>query len=219
MNNLLEQLQQVPDYRHIKGRRHELWLVVFVILLGTMTGYWGYRPLEDFTKIHRQSLIELLNLEQTIKLPSYSTFRRVLKTVDFQPLTDLFNSWASIFVPLMPGERMAIDGKSIRCTVTDYSQSYQDFISTVSVYSHQRGIVLRMQPISNKKISEVAIVQQLISEFCGQQVVFTLDALHCQKNSITHYSRWQRLHNWIKRKSTYSLQNGSNPSTTRYSTQ
>jgi len=64
----------------------------------------------------------------------------------------------------MSHERLAIDGKGIRCTVTDYSQSYQNFISTVSVYSHERGIVLRMQPMSNKKISEVAIVQQLISE-------------------------------------------------------
>ncbi|MBD1877872.1 MULTISPECIES: hypothetical protein [unclassified Coleofasciculus] len=81
----------------------------------------------------------------------------------------------------MPGERLAIDGKSIRCTVTDYTESYQNFISTVSVYSHQRGIVLRTQPMSNKHMSEVAIVQQLISEFCGQQVIFTLDALHCQK--------------------------------------
>ncbi|MHC5769400.1 MAG: ISAs1 family transposase [Nostoc sp.] len=120
----------------------------------------------------------------TIIFSSDSTFRRVLKTVDFQPLTDLFNNWASVFVPPIPGERLAIDGKGIRCTVTDYSQSYQNFISTVSVYSHERGIVLRMQPMSNKKISEVAIVKQLISEFCGQQVVFTLDALHCQKNCI-----------------------------------
>jgi hypothetical protein len=37
-------------------------LVLFLILLGAMTGYWGYRPLEDFTRVHRQSLIELLNL-------------------------------------------------------------------------------------------------------------------------------------------------------------
>jgi hypothetical protein len=36
------------------------------------------------------------------------------------------------------------------------TQSYQNFISTVSVYSHERGILLRMQPMSNKKISEVA---------------------------------------------------------------
>ena len=179
--NLIEQLQQIPDYRHIKGKRHELWLVLLLILLGAMTGYWGYRPLEDFTVVHRQKLIELLCLEPKINFPSYSTFRRILKNIDFQPLTDLFNNWAQVFVPSQPGERLAIDGKGIRCTVTDYSQSYQNFISVVSVYSHKRGIVLRMQPMSNKRESEIAIVEQLIREFKQQQVVFTLDALHCQK--------------------------------------
>jgi hypothetical protein len=179
--NLVEQLKQIPDYRKIKGRRHELWLVLFIILMGAMTGYWGYRPLADFTVVHRDSLIEMLGLDETVKMPSYSTFRRVLRAIDFQPLTDLFNTWAKVCVPPMPGECLAIDGKGIRCTLTNYSESYQDFISTVSVYSHQRGIVLRMQPMSNKKISEIAIVQQLIGEFSGQQVMFTLDSLHCQK--------------------------------------
>lgn len=42
-------------------------------------------------------------------------------------------------------------------------------------------MVLRMQPMSNKHESEIAIVEQLIGEFQQQQVVFTLDALHCQK--------------------------------------
>lgn len=179
--NLIEQLQQIPDYRNIKGLRHELWLVVLLILLGAITGYWGYRPLEDFTVVHRQKLIELLCLEPTVKFPSYSTFRRILKTIDFQALTEIFNSWAQVLVPPEPGERLAIDGKGIRCTVSDYSQSYQNFISVVSVYSHKRGIVLRMQPMSNKCESEIVIVEQLIQEFQQQQVVFTLDALHCQK--------------------------------------
>ncbi|WP_334785045.1 hypothetical protein [Nostoc sp.] len=39
--NLVEQLQQVPDYRHIRGRRHELWLVLLLILLGAMTFLLG----------------------------------------------------------------------------------------------------------------------------------------------------------------------------------
>jgi hypothetical protein len=51
----------------------------------------------------------------------------------------------------------------------------------VSVYSHQRGIVLRTQTMSNKLESEITIVEKIVGEFCGDEVVFTLDALHCQK--------------------------------------
>ncbi len=91
--NLVEQLQQIPDTRHLRVKRHELWLVIFLILLGAMTGYWGYRPLADFTVVHRQNLINLLNLPPTVKFPSYSTFRRVILNLDFQHFTDLFNSW------------------------------------------------------------------------------------------------------------------------------
>ncbi|HEY9693579.1 MAG TPA: hypothetical protein V6D15_15335 [Oculatellaceae cyanobacterium] len=73
-----------------------------------MTGYWGYRPLEDLTVTHRQRLIELLNLKPTTKFPSYSTFRRVIKTLNFNPLTDLFNNWAGRTVPPNSGERLAL---------------------------------------------------------------------------------------------------------------
>ena len=61
-----------------------------------MTGYWGYRPLADLTKVHRESLIELLDLDDPIEFRSYSTFRRVIKTIDFQPLRDLLNNWAEL---------------------------------------------------------------------------------------------------------------------------
>ncbi|WP_367889293.1 transposase family protein [Leptolyngbya iicbica] len=44
----MEQLKQIPDERHWRGRRHPLWMVLCLSLLSFLCGYRGYRPLTDF---------------------------------------------------------------------------------------------------------------------------------------------------------------------------
>lgn len=179
--NLLEQLKQIPDYRKGKGKRHALWLVLMLVLLGTLCGYRGYRPLADFSQQHWQVLCELLELPIETRIPSYSTFRRVLQRVDFEPFISLFNDWSQMFIKLMEQTWVAADGKSIKSTLSDYSESYQNFITSVSAFTHQSGVVLHLQVMENKQTSEIVVVRQLIAALAGQPVVFTLDALHCQK--------------------------------------
>ncbi|MBH8574791.1 transposase family protein [Nostocaceae cyanobacterium CENA369] len=41
--SLIEHLQQVEDFRTTDGRRHPLWLVLLFVIMGTMSGYVGYR--------------------------------------------------------------------------------------------------------------------------------------------------------------------------------
>lgn len=41
--NLIEELRQVEDLRTTDGRRHLLWLVLLFVIMGTMSGYVGYR--------------------------------------------------------------------------------------------------------------------------------------------------------------------------------
>jgi len=41
MLSLIEKLKQVKDIRKDQGKRHPLWLVLVVIILGTMLGYSG----------------------------------------------------------------------------------------------------------------------------------------------------------------------------------
>ena len=41
MLSLIEKLKQVKDFRKDKGKRHPLWIVLVVIILGTMLGYSG----------------------------------------------------------------------------------------------------------------------------------------------------------------------------------
>jgi hypothetical protein len=179
--NLLERLKQIPDYRKGKGKRHALWLVMMLVLLGTLCGYRGYRPLVDFSRQHWSLLCELLELPAETRIPSYSTFRRVLQQVDFEPFINLFNAWSRMFIKLMEETWVAADGKSIKSTLSDYSESYQNFITTVSGFTHQTGVVLHLQVMDNKQISEIEVVRQLIAALAGQPVRFTLDALHCQK--------------------------------------
>ncbi|WP_398344046.1 MULTISPECIES: transposase family protein [Nostocales] len=46
--NLIEQLRQVKDFRTKDGQRHQLWLVLLFVIMGTMSGYVGYRAWGDF---------------------------------------------------------------------------------------------------------------------------------------------------------------------------
>lgn len=181
--DLIALLKQMPDYRKGKGKRHALWLVLMLILLGSLCGYRGYRPLADFSQQHWQRLCELLALPSSTRIPSYSTFRRVLQRVDFEPFVELFNQWSQRFIRLTEETWVAADGKSIKSTLSAYSESYQDFSSSVSAFTHQSGVVLHLEMMHNKQISEIEVVQQLIAALAGQPVVFSLDALHCQKNS------------------------------------
>lgn len=78
-------------------------------------------------------------------------------------------------------EWLATDGKSIKSTVVDYSNEYQAFISVVSIFSSKQGLVVGLQTMNNKKTSEIKTVQNLVSALDLNGVVFSFDALHCQK--------------------------------------
>lgn len=183
--NLVAAIKAIPDHRKPRGIRHQIWVIVMIILLGSCTGYWGYKPLADFTKNHREKLVELLELPSDVKFPSETTFRNVLHEMDFEILAELFNVWAQQNLEIVVGELMAIDGKSIRSTLVGGNSSYQNFVSMVSVYSHRAGWVVRHQVMENKCRSEIEVVEQLVTDLNGCQVVITADALHCQKKHLS----------------------------------
>ena len=51
----------------------------------------------------------------------------------------------------------------------------------VSAFTHERGEILGVKVMENKKQSEIVAVQDLIQLLDLSGVVFTMDALHCQK--------------------------------------
>lgn len=179
-NNLIEELKKISDFRTKEGRRHPLWLVLLIVIMGTMSGYLGYRALGDFVTKHREALITILKLQKN-RVPSYSTIRRVMMGIDFEEFLDIFNQWAITQLPNEHKRWLAVDGKTIRGSEKSLDKSYSQFVQMASIYSTSAGIVVGMSSwLSNEK-SEILVVQNLLKALNLEGVVFTLDALHCQK--------------------------------------
>jgi hypothetical protein len=176
MLSLIEKLKQVKDFRKDKGKRHPLWIVLVVIILGTMLGYSGDRELGEFAKNNRHRLSQEFNIIPE-RVPSYSTIRRVMMGVDWQSLLKMFKEWALEEY----GQRddinwLGIDGKSLKNTLENPNNAHQNFIMFVSLFSQESGLVLHLKRIENKKGSEIEEGQAIIEDCSLQNKVFTGDA-------------------------------------------
>ncbi|GAK51676.1 hypothetical protein U14_02921 [Candidatus Moduliflexus flocculans] len=177
---LIEHLQTIPDFRRKQGRRYPLTALLLITIMSIMSGRCRYREIAAFAKANQKDLLTFFHLKRK-RLASHVTFREAIKGVDFDDVITAFNQWASQYVTLAPEEWLAIDGKALASTVTEYDSSYQNFVALVSVFSHKRGQVFRAAKLENQKSSEIPAVQGLIAALDLQGVVFSLDALHCQK--------------------------------------
>lgn len=186
---LIDYLQQIPDFRSPKGRRHPLWFVLLVIIMGMMSGYYGYRGLGRFVERHRRALSEAFKIPGA-RVPSYSTLRRVMLGLDYTQLRDIFNDWATTELNLPLGEWLAVDAKCLGNTVSGSNQTDSneeaelDFVSLISVFSQQRGLVLGVQELTERGGAEIPWVQTLLEALELEGYVFSLDALHCQKKTV-----------------------------------
>ena len=66
------------------------------------------------------------------------------------------------------------------------SLSQEQLTKTSLVWFHlcisQQGVVLASQQLESKHNSELKVVQTMLEALELEKVVFTMDALHCQKN-------------------------------------
>ena len=74
-----------------------------------------------------------------------------------------------------PPEWVSIDGKTLRGSVQQ--EAYVHLVSIFSTFDHR---VLDLGKVEHKS-NEIPLVQQLIAASDLKGVIYTLDALHCQK--------------------------------------
>ena len=183
VEGLIEQLKTIPDWRRGRTVQYPLWLMLLMSLLGVMSGYSSLRGLEEFRQRHAQEAAELFGLAKA-KLPRYSTLRDMADHVDGVAVAQVFLEWAQGNVGVSGGEAISMDGKALGSTVSDPHGQQQNFVTVVSACVQASGCVIGQISFQNGKSSEIPSVRQLLEQLDLSGVWVTLDALHCQKNSL-----------------------------------
>lgn len=215
--DLFSLLSELKDHRRKQGQRHSLQIVLMIVIMGIMSGLRGERAISRFAKNNEKELIESLQISRK-EVPSRSVIKGAMQELEFESLERIFYNWSIQFVPIEKGEWINLDGKAIRGTVKNANSKNQNFVSLVSVFVGKRKQVLSAGKIDTKKESEIPKVRELIKILDLENVTFTLDALHCQKKTITTILETRndyligvkgnqaKLHNQLKKTSTNQKQ-------------
>jgi len=193
MKSLFDCLQLVKDHRRAQGQRTPLYAFLEMIILAGLSGHFGLRPISRFISNNNEFFIERYGLQHGV--PGYTNICNFIHGLNHNELCIALHEWCSQYIE--EDDWVSFDGKVMASTVTNSNDSKQNYKSMVSAFCNEKGIVLNTKSFENKKENEAETARELIKLFENKGVIFTLDALHCQKKlrkpswsqEMTMYSR------------------------------
>jgi hypothetical protein len=169
------------DPRRSQGQRHSLTNVLTIVLMAILSGHQGLRGFARFASSNAEELKEVLDLKHGV--PCYYTFQVLLTALNEQIVVQKFITWMRQYHEHLADSFLALDGKVVKSSVHGGNTSFQNFISIVSAFGHQSGMTYGMQSFENGKSGEIQALRDLVVNLGLKDKVFTMDALHTQKNT------------------------------------
>ena len=179
-------LGKIKDPRKDGGKRHHIAVILLINIMSIMSGYNGILAKQDFVDRNKQELTKLFD-PRLIKhgLPSKNSIDRVMQAIDYSQLNKILTSFLKTKID--KNTYLHIDGKAIKGTVQN-PKGKQTFTAIVSVFSKNGAIESKEYVNGKKGQNEVTTVREIITKLGLENMVLTLDALHCQKKNSRHHS-------------------------------
>lgn len=177
---LFDFLTELKDPRRGQGQRHRLEDILLIVIMSILSGHQGIRGFSRFAKSNEAELVRTLGLKHGV--PCFFTIRAVLVGLEESLLAQKFMQWARQCHAIKEEDFVAMDGKAVSGTSSGGKTSMQNFVSVVSAFGHSSGLVIGMKSFENGKSGEGEALRCLVEELGFKDKVFTIDALHAQKN-------------------------------------
>ena len=182
-STLLSLFSKISDPRRGQGKMYPLAPILLFTVLAMLAGARSYRQVHGFIRTHLNRLNSGFGLSLR-GAPAYSSVRFILHGLDAEEMERIFREHAAGLAEARPEgaglpPAVAIDGKTLRGSFDAFHDRKASHL--LSAFAADGQIILGHLAIAEKS-NEIPAAQELIATLGLTGRLFTLDAMHCQKN-------------------------------------
>ena len=181
---LLAALAEIRDPRRPQGQRYSLRHLLLFSVLAVLAGATSYQKIITFIAVQRNRLNAAFGVGFW-RAPAVNTLRHVFLTLGRDDLEDAFRRHADALngTVRVTGKRtIALDGKALRGSFDHLND--QQAAHVLSAFASDAALILAHLEVAGSP-GEIPAVPTLMKELGLTDVLFTTDALHCQKDAFT----------------------------------
>lgn len=175
---LAEYLRRVPDPRRPQGKRHPLEAILLLVVVATLAGRKHRLGIAEWGRGADENFRRALGF-RTGKTPAPSTLHEVLRVVDWTAFATQLRAWSlALLAHLDPAQEHAFscDGKTVRASLREGAE----VAHLLSVFVHELGLTLDLEPVSTKT-NEIPGTPKLLLRLPLRGRVVVVDALLTQE--------------------------------------
>ena len=174
--SIMDHFQDLEDPRIERSKRHQLLDIVAIAVSAVICGADSWVYVEMFGKSKEEWFRTFLDLPNGI--PSHDTFGEVFSRLDPERFQQCFMEWTQAVADLLPGEVVAIDGKTVRRSHD--KRAGKGAIHLVSAWASANTLTLG-QVKTEEKSNEITAIPRLLEMLELNGCIVTIDAMGCQK--------------------------------------
>ncbi len=172
---LVAHFADLPDPRVPRTRHHALADILVIAICAAICGADDWVAIARFGRAKAAWFRTFLTLPHGI--PSHDTFGRVFAALDPDAFKTAFVAWARTLAAALPGEVIAIDGKTLRHTFDTAAEKAA--IHMVSAWASAQSLCLG-QVKTAEKSNEITAIPRLLDLLVLTDRIVTIDAMGCQ---------------------------------------
>ena len=174
--SVMDYFRDLEDPRIERSKRRQLLDIVAIAICAVICGADSWVYVEMFGKSKEEWFRTFLDLPNGI--PSHDTFGNVFSRLDPEQFQSCFVEWTQAVADLLPGEVVAIDGKTVRRSHD--KKAGRQAIHLVSAWASANTLTLG-QVKTEEKSNEITAIPRLLEMLELSGCIVTIDAMGCQK--------------------------------------